>query len=376
MNDRPDTGESQGRLLANKPIDELMSEFNGSEKGLTQEEANARLERYGPNEIPKKRRSALLTFVSYLWGPIAWMIEVAAILSLVVGHWADFGIILALLFANAAVGFWEEYQASNTIAALEEQLAPKATVLRDGQWKTIEAKNLVPGDVVRLRLGAIVPADAKLLPGDPIQVDQSALTGESLPVSKAPGEAVFSSSIVKQGEIEAFVYGTGANTYFGETAELAEEARTVSHFQKAVLRIGDYLIWIALALALVVVIVSLFRGNNMLTTVQFVLVLTVAAIPVAMPTVLTVTMAVGARLLARENAIVTRLASIDRACRRGCAVHRQDRHADSEQADRIRPVRCERLFGGRHNPLRRARVARGGQGPHRPRRAGGAEGRQ
>lgn len=311
MNNQPETHQRQGRRLAGMPIEQVMSELGASADGLSEEEARARLQRYGPNEIPKKRKSALLTFLSYLWGPIAWMIEIAAILSLVVGHWADFGIILALLFANAAVGFWEEYQATNTIAALEEELAPKATVKRDGQWKTIEAKELVPGDVVRLRLGAIVPADAKLLPGDPIQVDQSALTGESLPVAKGPGEAVFSSSIVKQREIDAFVYATGANTFFGETAELAEEARTISHFQKAVLRIGDYLIWIALALALTVVITSLFRGNDMLTTLQFVLVLTVAAIPVAMPTVLTVTMAVGARLLARENAIVTRLASID-----------------------------------------------------------------
>ena len=169
----------------------------------------------------------------------------------------------------------------------------------------------MPGDVIRLRLGDIVPADARLLEGDAIEVDQSALTGESLPVSRTPGDAVFSGSIVRQGEICALVYATGARTYFGKTAELVQEAHTVSHFQRAVLKIGDYLIILAVALVVVIIMVALFRGDPILTTLQFALVLTVAAIPVAMPTVLSVTMAVGARLLAGKQAIVTRLAAIE-----------------------------------------------------------------
>jgi H+-transporting ATPase len=169
----------------------------------------------------------------------------------------------------------------------------------------------VPGDVIRVRLGDIVPADARLLAGDAVQVDQSALTGESLPVERKSGEAVFSGSIIRQGEIEAMVYATGAHTYFGKTAQLVEEAHTVSHFQRAVLKIGDYLIILAVALVAVIITVALFRGDPILATLQFALVLTVAAIPVAMPTVLSVTMAVGARLLAKKEAIVTRLSAIE-----------------------------------------------------------------
>ena len=213
--------------------------------------------------------------------------------------------------ANAVVGFWEEHQAGNAIAALKAKLAVKARVRRDRQWVTPPARELVPGDVIRLRLGDIVPADARLLDGDSIEVDQSALTGESLPATRKPGEAVFSGSIVRQGEIGALVYGTGTNTYFGRTAQLVQEAHTVSHFQRAVLKIGDYLIVLAVALVALIVAVSIIRGNPLLDTLQFALVLTVAAIPVAMPTVLSVTMAVGARLLAKRKAIVTRLAAIE-----------------------------------------------------------------
>ena len=162
-----------------------------------------------------------------------------------------------------------------------------------------------------MRLGDIVPADARLLAGDPVEVDQSALTGESLPAERKSGEAVFSGSIIRQGEIEAMVYGTGANTYFGKTAQLVQEAHTVSHFQRAVLKIGNYLIILAVALVAVIITVAIFRGDPILTTLQFALVLTVAAIPVAMPTVLSVTMAVGARLLAKKQAIVSRLVAIE-----------------------------------------------------------------
>jgi H+-transporting ATPase len=239
------------------------------------------------------------------------MIEAAVILSAVARHWPDFAIILLLLLANAVVGFWEEHQAGNAIAALKARLAIKARVKRDGKWTTPAARELVPGDVIRLRLGDIVPADARLLDGDSIEVDQSALTGESLPATRKPGEAVFSGSIIRQGEIGALVYATGANTYFGKTAQLVQEAHTVSHFQRAVLKIGNYLIILAVALVAVIITVAFFRGDRMLTTLQFALVLTVAAIPVAMPTVLSVTMAVGARLLAKKEAIVTRLAAIE-----------------------------------------------------------------
>src|SRR5271169_5416 len=297
--------------LKSLPLREVEKKLGSSADGLTQAEAQKRLTQYGPNEIAGKKTNEILKFLSYFWGPIPWMIEAAVILSAAARHWPDFGIILLLLLANAVVGFWEEHQAGNAIAALKATLAIKARVKRDGKWITPAARELVPGDVIRVRMGDIVPADARLLEGDPVEVDQSALTGESLPATRKPGEAVFSGSIIRQGEIDALVYATGTNTYFGKTAQLVQEAQTVSHFQRAVLKIGNYLIIMAVVLVVLILIVALFRGDPMMTTLQFALVLTVAAIPVAMPTVLSVTMAVGARLLAKKQAIVSRLVSIE-----------------------------------------------------------------
>ena len=297
--------------LKSLPLPEVEKKLESSPDGLSQAEAQKRLTQYGPNEIEEKKTNPFLKFLTYFWGPIPWMIEAAVILSGIVRHWLDFFIILLLLVSNAVVGFCEEHQAGNAIAALKAKLAINAKVKRDGKWITPAARELVPGDVIRVRLGDIVPADARLLEGDPVEVDQSALTGESLPATRNPGEAVFSGSIIRQGEIDAMVYATGANTYFGKTAQLVQEAHTVSHFQRAVLKIGDYLIILAVSLVVLILAVALFRGDPILSTLEFALVLLVAAIPVAMPTVLSVTMAVGARLLAKKEAIVTRLSAIE-----------------------------------------------------------------
>jgi H+-transporting ATPase len=297
--------------LQTLPLVEVKKKLGSSPDGLTQTEAQKRLTQYGPNEIAEKKANEILKFLSYFWGPIPWMIEAAVILSAAARHWPDFGIILLLLLANAMVGFWEEHQAGNAIAALKATLAIKARVKRDGKWVNPAARELVPGDSIRLRLGDIVPADARLLDGDEISVDQSALTGESMPATRKSGDAVFSGSIVRRGEIDALVYATGGKTYFGKTAELVETAVTVSHFQKAVLKIGNYLIILALILVAVIIGLGVYRGEPILTVLQFALVLTVAAIPVAMPTVLSVTMAVGARLLARKQAIVSKLVAIE-----------------------------------------------------------------
>jgi H+-transporting ATPase len=294
-----------------KSIPDLEKDLGSSPDGLSESEAKDRLIKYGPNELEEKKTNPLLKFLSYFWGPIPWMIEGAVILSGVVKHWADLFIILILLFSNALVGFWEERQAGNAIEALKARLAIQAQVKRAGKWVTKLARELVPGDVIRLRIGNIVPADARLLAGDPVEVDQSALTGESLPATRKSGEAVYSGSIIRQGEIDALVYATGEKTYFGKTAELVEQAHVASHFQKAVLKIGNYLIILAVSLVTVIIVVALLRGDPILTTLQFALVLTVAAIPVAMPTVLSVTMAVGARLLAKKEAIVSRLEAIE-----------------------------------------------------------------
>ncbi len=305
----PSTSEATD--LGSKAIDDLYSELGSCPDGLTGIEAQARLVTYGPNAIEEKKENPITRFLGYFWGPIPWMIEVAAVLSIVNGQWTDLFIIAVLLVFNAVVGFWQEYQASNAVEALKKQLAVRARVKRDGKWNEVEAENLVPGDLIRLRLGDIIPADVKLVEGDYLSIDQSALTGESLPVDRKPGEVGYSGSIVRRGEMVALVVLTGAKTYFGRTAALVSKAKPVSHFQKAVLSIGDYLIYLSLALAAALVLAMLFRGEHFLKVMQFALILIVAAIPVAMPAVLSVTMAIGALALARMKAIVTRLESIE-----------------------------------------------------------------
>ncbi len=293
--------------------DALFQKLNTSAKGLPTEEAKKRLEKIGPNALPEKRKSMLIRFFSYFWGPIPWMIEIAAVLSFVVKHWTDFFVIFTLLLFNAGIGFWQELKASNALDALKAQLALKAKVLRDGKWIEIDAREIVPGDMVRIKIGDIIPADLELTEGDYVSVDQAALTGESLPVNKKPGDICYSGTIVKQGEMIGVVSATGADTYFGKTAGLVLNAGATSHFQKAVIHIGDYLIFLSLGLVSILFLVQLLRGDNVITLVQFALILTVASIPVAMPAVLSVTMAVGALALSKKKVIVSRLEAIEEA---------------------------------------------------------------
>jgi H+-transporting ATPase len=279
--------------------------------GLSSEDAKARLAQYGENAIHEERVSPLRRFFGYFWGPIPWMIEIAALLSGVTRRWDDLAVIVVMLLINAGVGFFEEFKADTAIEALKQRLAPVARVLRDGQWQDIAARLLVPGDVVSIKLGNIVPADVELRAGDYLSVDQSALTGESLPADKKQGDTAYSGSIVRQGEMQAVVTATGMKTYFGKTAQLVESAEARSHFQQAVLRIGNFLILITLGLVVLILLVALFRGQSFISTLVFALILTVAAIPVALPAVLSVTMAVGASKLAAMKAIVSRLVSIE-----------------------------------------------------------------
>jgi H+-transporting ATPase len=283
----------------------------GSANGLTRAEVTALREKVGFNDIPEERKHPLLKFLSYFWGPIPWMIEIAAILSAVISHWEDFAIILLLLMTNAVVGFFQERKAENAIELLKKQLAPHARVLRDGTWQEITARELVPGDLVHIRLGDIVPADAVLGKGNYLLVDESALTGESLPVEKRPGDPVYSGSIARQGEMDATVTTIGGNTFFGKTARLVQAKPPRSHFQAAVERIGNFLIILAIVLVSIVVIVALLRSASLLDTIQFALILVVAAIPAALPAVMTVTLAVGAVALAKKEAIVSRLSAIE-----------------------------------------------------------------
>ena len=283
------------------------------ETGLTDTEAQARLQQYGFNEIREKEEALWHRVFRRFWGPIPWMIEVAAILSAVVQKWDDFTIITIMLVVNAGLDFFQEHRALNALKALKQRLKAEIIVLRDGEFKSVPVRELVPGDIIRLRIGNIVPADVQLLQGDYLALDQSALTGESLPVDKKANELAYASTVVKQGEMLAVVVNTGAHTNFHTVVALVARASLEerSHFQQMVIRIGDFLMLVTIALVILIMMVSLFRHENFIEIARFALVLTVAAIPVALPAVLSVTMAVGAVNLARRQAIVSRLTAIE-----------------------------------------------------------------
>ncbi len=285
--------------------------------GLSSAEAISRLARFGPNALEEKQESRFKRFLGYFWGPLPWMVEAPAIMALLIQDWVDFGIITFMLVFNAVLGFWEESAASNSLDALKGSLALKAKTLRDSLWSEIPAVDLVPGDIVRIRLGDVVPADGMLVGEGSLAVDQAALTGESLAVSKTDGDTVYSGSIVKKGEMVLRVTATGGSTFFGRTARLVATAGTTSHFQKAVVGIGNFLIVLTIALAAFLVLDRLtamhghYSREAIFNLAEYVLVLLVAAVPFTTPAVLSVTMALGAKMLAVKKAIVSRLESIE-----------------------------------------------------------------
>ncbi len=281
--------------------------------GLTDAEARRRLEIFGPNEIPEKEPSFWYRLFKRFWGPIPWMIEIAALLSALVHKWEDFAIIVTLLLVNAYIDFRQESKAISALEILKQKLSKTALVLREGRWQTVPARQLVPGDVVKLKIGDIVPADVQLKEGDYLLLDLSALTGESLPVEKKPGDLAYSNAVVKAGEMTGIVTATGLDTYFGKTVSLVAKAEREerSHFQEAVMTIANFLIAVTVVLALVILVVAYRRHDPMMEMLRFTLVLVVASIPVALPAVLSVTMAAGALRMARRNAVVSRLAAIE-----------------------------------------------------------------
>ena len=303
------------------PIEQVLRKLTvKADTGLSKAEAAQRLTKYGPNALVEKEVSWARKILGPFTGPIAYMIEAAAIVSAILHRWQDFVIIAVLLLFNAGLELWQDLKASNALAALKKGLAPKATALRDRKWETVDAATLVPGDIVKIRLGMIVPADLRLTAGDFASIDQAALTGESLPVTKKIGDEAYSGSVVKQGEMEGVVISTGGNTFFGRTAKLVAGAGAVSHAQKAMFNIGNFLIIVALILAFAMVGVNVYRDivvsdtwgiADLLNILQFVLILLIASIPVAMPAVFSITMALGALDLSKEKAIVSRLSAIE-----------------------------------------------------------------
>lgn len=293
-------------------------------RGLTSTEVEERQARFGMNELPEKKTNPFLKFFGYFTGPISYLIEISCVIAAVVGDWIDFGIILALLIINAIIGYIEEAKAESALDALRQTLALKTRCWRDNELKEVDVKELVPGDVVVLRIGDIVPADARLLGlgvnGEEseaeLMIDQSGLTGESLLVAKKKGSTVYSSSIIKQGQQLAIVTKTATDTFIGRAANLIAITAEEGHFQKIIGKIGNVLITSTVVLVLIVFVYQMvhFRGTpkgNWKIVLENCLVLTVAAIPVGLPTVMSVTMAVGAKQLAAKQVIVKRLTAVE-----------------------------------------------------------------
>ncbi|EYU22075.1 hypothetical protein ABFS82_01G042400 [Erythranthe guttata] len=301
------------------PVEEVFEQLKCTREGLTSEEGQNRLQIFGPNKLEEKKESKILKFLGFMWNPLSWVMEAAALMAIVLANgdnrppdWQDFVGIVALLFINSTISFIEENNAGNAAAALMAGLAPKTKVLRDGRWSEQDASILVPGDIISIKLGDIIPADARLLEGDPLKVDQSALTGESLPVTKSPSDEVFSGSTCKQGEIEAVVIATGVHTFFGKAAHLVDSTNQVGHFQKVLTAIGNFCICsIFVGIIIELIVMYPIQHRKYRDGIDNLLVLLIGGIPIAMPTVLSVTMAIGSHRLSQQGAITKRMTAIE-----------------------------------------------------------------
>ncbi|KAL9685203.1 hypothetical protein QQ045_022651 [Rhodiola kirilowii] len=301
------------------PIDEVFEQLKCTKEGLSGEEGANRLQIFGPNKLEEKKENKFLKFLGFMWNPLSWVMEAAAIMAIALANgggkppdWQDFVGIICLLVINSTISFIEENNAGNAAAALMAGLAPKTKVLRDGKWSEQDAAILVPGDIISIKLGDIVPADARLLEGDPMKIDQSALTGESMAVTKGPGDEVFSGSTCKQGEIEAVVIATGVHTFFGKAAHLVDSTNNVGHFQQVLTAIGNFcIVSIAIGIVIEIIVMWPIQGRPYRAGIDNLLVLLIGGIPIAMPTVLSVTMAIGSHRLSQQGAITKRMTAIE-----------------------------------------------------------------
>jgi H+-transporting ATPase len=280
--------------------------------GLSSAEAQVRLQQFGPNAMPEEHRQPLQAFLRKLWGPVPWMLEVAIVLELIIGHFTQAIIISLLLIFNAVISFLQENRAQNALALLQKRLTIQVRVLRDNAWQLLTADRLVPGDVVHLRMGDFVPADVKLIDGQ-LSADQSTLTGETLPVELATGNRAHAGSTVQQGEATAEVTATGAKTQFGKTAELVRVAKTASHLETTILGIVKYLIALDVLLVIGVFIYAIVTALPLVDVIPFALMLLIASVPVALPATFTLASALGSQELAKHGVLVTRLSAIEEA---------------------------------------------------------------
>ena len=293
-------------------VEDAIRLLQATKEGLTDSEANLRIEKIGYNEVVEKKKNATVEFVSRYWGPMPWLLELTIALSLFIGHYLEAIIVLGLLTTNAAIGFHHTNSSRKALELLKRRLAVKAKVLRNEEWVVKDARELVPGDIVAVGLGDLVPADAKIIAGE-ISVDQSALTGESLPATVRESGVIYSSSIVKRGQATAVVLNTGANTYFGKTAELVKIAKPKSHQEQIMMAIVKYMMYVGIAALIVVAGDAALTHMDLLTIATFALIFLMGAVPVALPAVFAVVLSVGAIELAKKGALVTRLDSIEDA---------------------------------------------------------------
>ncbi|KAK3445651.1 hypothetical protein EUGRSUZ_A01453 [Eucalyptus grandis] len=318
-NFNPALSQSRSLLKDKIPVEEVFEQLKCSREGLSSEEGAHRLQVFGPNKREEKKESKILKFLGFMWNPLSWVMEAAALMAIALANgggrppdWQAFVGIIVLLLINSTISFIEENNAGNLAAALMAGLAPKTKVLRDGRWSEQDASILVLGDIISIKLGDIVPADARLLEGDPLKIDESALTGESLPVTKNPSDEVFSGSTCKQGEIEAVVIATGVHTFFSKAAHLVDSNNQVCHFQKDLTAIRNFCIWlIAKGIIIEIIVMYPIQHRKYRDGIDNLLVLLIGGIPIALPTVLSVTMAIGSHRLSQQGAITKRMTAIE-----------------------------------------------------------------
>ena len=280
--------------------------------GLTSQEARNRLAQFGPNEVPEEPPHTLRDFARRFWGPVAWMLEAALAIELLLQKYPEAAIILALLVFNAVLAQLQERRARAALGLLRHRLQVAARVLRDGTWTTVAAREIVPGDRIHLRMGNIVPSDCQVVDGD-VEVDQSTITGESEPVSRSVGTTLYSSTVIRRGEASADVTATGARTFYGKTAELVRSARSVSHLENLLFSIVRYLVTLDSVLAVLVLVVATVRGVDLALVVPFVLILLIASVPAAMPATFTIANALESRYLVEQGVLVTGLTAVQEA---------------------------------------------------------------
>ena len=283
-----------------------------SENGISENEVKERISQIGYNEIKEEKKNPLLDFLSRYWGPIPWLLEIAMIISLAVSHYLEGIIIFVLITVNAIIGYMHSRNSQKAVELLRGRLTMNAKVLRDGKWVVIKAKNIVPGDIISVGLGDIVPADAQVISGE-LSIDQSVLTGESLSITASPSHCIYSASVVKRGSAQCVVLNTGSHTYFGKTAELVKTAKPKSHQEKIMMTIVKYMMYVGVTASVLVAVYAFYLHVSAMTVVIFILIFLMGAIPAALPAVVTIVQSVGAMELAKKGALVTRLDSVEDA---------------------------------------------------------------